>query len=130
MKHEAYREVKVISLLFGFMHLGGYLFFSHYLTGSFIHILYITSTGLALLVMPLISERLLHIKIIKFLILFIGIIGIIKNIHTMVEALMLPNAPEPVAFIIGVVVLIVLGIMIRGIVAPKHLYYNLFKTND
>lgn len=123
MKTETFKEVKAISLLFGFMHLFGYLFVgNYYLTGSFIHILFVTSTGLALLVLPLISDRLLQIKVIKVLVLFIGTIGIINNIHEMVKVL-----PEIDVLIIRVVVLVVLSIMIRGIVAPKHLYEDLWK---
>lgn len=129
MKKETFGQVKAMSVLLGLFHLFGYLFFGdYYLTGSFIHILFATSTGWALLIMPLISGKFLQIKIIKFSILFIGIIGIVKNIHMMVEALMLP--PEPITFVIHLLVFIVLCIMIRGIIAPKHLFDNLFKAND
>lgn len=121
MKKETFKKIKFISLLLGFLFLPG-----TYLTGSIIYILFTTSTVLALLVMPLISERLLHIKIIKFLILFIGLTGIVNNIHMMVEmvivALRRPNMFDPIIFIMGIGVLIVLGIMLRGIIDPKYLY--------
>lgn len=122
MKKETFKQVKTISLLFSFMHLFGYLFFSdHYLSGTFIYIFFVTSTGLALFTIPLIPDRLLELIIVRIVVIFLGAVGIINNLYSMSIDLTLPYSPDIPAFLIRIIVLAILVILVIRSINPKFI---------
>jgi len=120
MKKKTFRKAKAISLLMGFLYIGGLIWFGeYYLSQPFYFIFLTISTVLALLITPLISDVMLKLIIIRILGALLGIIAILNNIYTMVVDLTLPNFPDIPAVIMRIAVLVVLIIMLRRVINPQ-----------
>ncbi|MBI5409588.1 MAG: hypothetical protein HZA14_09515 [Nitrospirae bacterium] len=120
MKKKTFRKAKAISLLMGFIYIGGLIWFGeYYLSQPFHFIVFSISTVLALLITPLLSDALLKSIVIRMLGTLLGIIGIVNNVYTMVVDLTIPNSPDIPAFVIRIVILFVLIIMILRIINPQ-----------
>ncbi|MDO8445255.1 MAG: hypothetical protein Q7T53_03980 [Deltaproteobacteria bacterium] len=120
MKKKTFKNAKALSLFLGIIHAGGFFWFSEfYLSESVFFIFFTASTGLALLVSPLVSDVLLGFTVVRMLVILLVSIGILNNLYMMYGDLTALYFPDIHAFIIRILVLYVLIIMLRRIINSK-----------
>lgn len=120
MKRKTFNVLRAVSLLLGFIYSGGFFWFSDYYSKKpFLSILFTASTGLALLVIPLITAPLLKSVYVRILSALLGIIGIFNSIYMIVNDLRSPYFPDIPAAILRVLVIFVLVVLMRRVVNPN-----------
>ena len=122
MKKKTFKIVKVVSLLMGFFYIGGFIWFGEYfLSKPFYFIFFIVSTGLALLITPLITDTMLKSIVIRLIAALLVIIGIIHNIYMIIDVFLTSRYfVDAIDVIIQqLIILFVLVIILRRIINPK-----------
>lgn len=121
MRKKTFRNAKITSLVLGFFYIGGYLWFSdYYLSNLSLFSLFAISPGLALVILPLISDVLLRYVVIRSVIALLGVIAILNTLYMMGNVLTYTHFIDTIAdMLIHVVVLFVLIIILWRIINPK-----------
>ncbi len=122
MKKKNIKIVKAVSLFMGFIYFGGLIWFGDYYLSKPIYFIFFTlSTGLALIITPLITNNKLKSIPIRMITILLAVIGILNNIYMMIYAFL--TSQHLVDIIAGtlqqMIILLVLVIMIRRIVNPQ-----------
>ena len=119
MQKKTFKVVKALSLFFSFLHFGGlFWFLPDYIT-PISYFLFTLSPGLALLVVPLITDKMLQWIVVRVGAVIIGIAGITNNIYMMTGDLSLQNYPDIPAFIGRIIVMLMLMITTFRIINPE-----------
>ncbi|MEW6110318.1 MAG: hypothetical protein AB1632_14295 [Nitrospirota bacterium] len=110
------KNIRIVSLFLSFLYLGGFFWFLPYYMTSFHFLLFRLSTGLSLLLLPLISNAMLKFVTVRILALLIGTVGVINDIQMMIRDLTLQNGADFPAFSLRLLIIIVLAIMILRVI--------------
>ena len=122
MKKKTYNRAKALSLILSFIYFGGFIWFGDYHISKPIYSIFFTlSTGLALLITPLITNTKLKSIPIRMITILLAVIGILNNMYMMIYAFL--TSQHLVDIIAGtlqqMIILFVLVIMIRRIINPQ-----------
>ncbi|RJR19143.1 MAG: hypothetical protein C4581_05435 [Nitrospiraceae bacterium] len=88
MKNTSFKKIRILSLILGFFYCGGMIwFFESFLSLPLLLILLFSSTGVALIVIPLLSDTLLRSSFIKLLAVVLISTGIGGNLYSITDAI-------------------------------------------
>ncbi len=88
MKNTSFKKIKILSLIMGFFYCGGMIwFFKSFLSLPFLSILFLSSTGVALIVTPLLSDTLLRSEFIRLLAALLILTGIGGSLYSIIDAI-------------------------------------------
>jgi len=121
MKKQTIKIVKAVSLVMGFIYMGGVVWFGDYYLSKPIYFMFLVlSTGIALLVIPLITDKKLESMPIRVIAILLVVIGIMNNIYMMAYVFL--TSQHFVDIIAGtfqqIIILVVLIIMLRRVINP------------
>lgn len=121
MKKTTFRKARIASFFTGIFYIGGYLWFSDsYLSQFSIFNFFTMSTGIALFIIPLISDGLIENIVIRIFALLIGIFGILNIFYMMIDDLEYAHIVDTIAdLLVHMVVLFILGLMLYRVFNPK-----------
>lgn len=86
MKQNVYIVFRIISVVSSFLYFFSFLwFYDSYKTESALSIIFLASTGFAFLSLALIRDSWLTSKIVRLVGLFIGVAGLLNNVHIIVK---------------------------------------------
>ena len=118
MKKKTFERIKIISVILGVVHVSGYIWFGDYYLSEFsLSTLFKVSTGIALIVMPLISDALLKISLIRLLTIVLGTTAIINICYMVIQALTLHHLSDILVEVLKLlIILLVIIVMFQRVV--------------
>jgi len=107
-------KIRVISIIFGFFYIAGFIWFSDiYLIKPVYAVFFDVSVGVALFVIPIIPDRLRKYMFVQLMSFLLGITGIISNISVMVDELKYEHLVDKISsLIINLITLTILILLI------------------
>lgn len=88
MKERTFRKIKILSVILGFFYCGGVIWYGEFFFSRPLPlILLLGSTGIALVIAPLLSDALLRLHCIRFLTMLLILTGIGGSLYTIGEAI-------------------------------------------